>query len=193
MGHINRWLFIISGFTQNAYTANGSERIWRFLRKRRNETTEVRLCEWSEDFKALTHCVVRLGNVHNPPHVCVFGYSWGGASAINFANHLSGAGIHVPSMVLCDPVHRHWHPLGLWRSLSPCIPLPIPGNVKRLWLLRQKEKWPYGHGVKPVDPNYTTIMDEKWVRSEHEWMDDSKEYLDFCERALVYWDADRTP
>lgn len=187
---IREWHVVISGFQQQSGTLNGIARIWLDLVQllATRSTARVELLTWNDDVGNLAETISRVTNTLNSatnrrvePVVNIYGYSWGGMSAVNFARELQRRGINVQNMVLSDAVYRHWYWLGWWRAFAPWRAIWIPGNVVgQVIQFRQKKNWPRGHAIKAVNPGVTKLGSVRWLQAEHCWMDDQPAFRFAC-------------
>ncbi len=182
---IREWHVVISGFTQQSGTLNGCVQIWGELIRLAASRPDARveLLTWNDNVANLAELISRIAPEIEQPIVNIYGYSWGGMTAANFARELRRRSIDVNQMVLSDAVYRHWFNLGQWRALVPSIPIWIPDNVKRVKWFRQKENWPRGHDLRADNPGKTMIEPPVVLQTDHCWMDDHKAFRNACTAA----------
>lgn len=179
------WHVIISGFRQKSGTLNGTVVIWSDLIRlvANRPGARVELITWNADVEDLAERISRLAPVDAMPLVNVYGYSYGGMTAANFARELRRRGVEVNHMVLCDAVYRHWYRLGWWRSFFSWWSIKIPDNVKRVTQFRQRESLPMGHKIKVNHPGRTKLGPIQWLKTDHCWADDSVAFRKACLQA----------
>jgi pimeloyl-ACP methyl ester carboxylesterase len=179
--HIVRWRILISGFLQHLGEPSGmdalfvalDEEVWYGGRTR----TELRC--WNDRWPGLAEFVWR----HRPPNngldVCIFGYSWGGASSMLLARELGRRGIAVRAMVLTDAVYRNWWLP--WRVFCRWPKIVVPPNVREVFWYRQRNDWPCGHRIVAKDPARTTIRPALLVPDRgHSYMDELPQFRKMC-------------
>ena len=178
---IRTWHIVISGFLQHEGLPVGMVQLWRdLLQAHAGPDTCVELREWNADWAALAEFIGRYRG-ERPPRIAIYGYSWGGMSAVLLARQLQRRGIKVQWMVLSDPIYRHWYPLGNWRALWPWSEIVVPTNVGNVESFRQRTSWPRAHRVVAADINKTHIdppWETKWA--DHAHMDDLPEFQTRC-------------
>lgn len=188
---IREWHVVISGFQQKSGTLNGIAQIWLQLVALMACRPEARveLLTWKDDFGNLAETISRIASTTstNPdgikPVINIYGYSWGGMSAVNFARELQDRGLDVNHMVLSDAVYRHWYWLGQWRAFAPWRSIMIPENVRQVTQFRQKRNWPRGHTIKADNPGKTKLGMVRWLNAKHCWMDDQAAFRQACWQA----------
>lgn len=182
---INRWHFVLSGFTQSEARLTGCMKLWRKIHHH-CPNTRAELRKWSDDFAAVAEWIHLCRNGQTPD-VVISGYSFGGFSGTILAKELRNRGLGVRALVLCDPVYRHWYRAGWWRSLMPWSTIEIPDNVQNVYLLRQDNDrfstgrsggWiqPAGHDIVLEDDKKTVLHPEIVLASQHAYMDDAPEF-----------------
>lgn len=182
---LREWHIVISGFMQKSGSLNGMVSLWgdliQLVAGRAN--ARVELLRWDDNFSNLAELISRLAGDGEPPIVNVYGYSWGGMSAANFARELRRRGIAVNHMVLSDAVYRHWYWLGQWRAFVSLFSIRIPENVRQVTQFRQRESLPMGHRVKADNPSKTRVGKINWLPVDHCWMDDALPFRRACHEA----------
>jgi hypothetical protein len=169
-------VYVISGYRQGKQRWNGSINISERLRDEWNGgLNNVTYLTWDSNWKAhaefmwLIQDDKRKGKT-KPPVNIVCGYSYGGGwGARRLMKFCNRRGVDIDHAILCDPVHRG--PLG-WIGSWPIV---IPGNVKRVTLLRQDSDYPRGCRVKTMN-QYTSVV-ERMLNTGHVWCDDHPLYL----------------
>jgi len=157
-------------------------RLWRDLLQHASPGTVVQFCQWNDDVDGLAELIWRdAQDADVAPAVCVYGYSWGGMTAMNFARQLRARGLEVRHMVLSDAVYRHWYWLGNWRAFVRTRPIIVPDNVLRVDWYRQTETILRGHDLWAEDPARTELSDAVYVRHvPHKLMDDCEAFRERC-------------
>lgn len=170
---VQRWLILFSGFLQREDRPSGFLRLFADLnRLHAGPTTRVELRSWRDDAARLAEFVFLLRNGESP-RITLYGYSWGGAAAIEFAGELRRRGLIVEHLVLCDAVYRHRYALGQWRALVPWSRLVVPENVRRVTWFRQRQSLPRGHEVVAADAAATRVDTPHTLLCDHCWCDDA--------------------
>lgn len=182
----------ISGFTQDVSTTHGICTLSEKLIQASHScqvNSRVWLRKWSENWSAIAESI-ELTRRHYEADVIVnvYAYSWGaGWGAMQLAKYLQKPGIHINSMVLCDPVYRHpWFILRWlsllsrdWTNFSPVI--KMPSNVDKVDGYFQVQDRPQGHRVVRARGNTTTKINHfKPLKRSHQYMDDAREFHDLC-------------
>ncbi len=181
MNHIARWHILISGFLQATGEPTGLQRLWLRLGRLRDPSTCVLLQPWDADVANLAELIWLCRPAEKSPAVKIYGYSWGGSTAVRLARQLKKRGIAIRWMVLCDAVHRpRWWPLR-WMALLPWMRIRIPDNVEEVWWCRQYENLPRGHGVVADDPGKTAVAGPLVATNEHSYMDELREFQEAAE------------
>ena len=180
MHPVREWHIVLSGFMQRQGDVNGMVLIWQDLRRIVPPHAVLRLDSWNSNLPDLAELISRLAPEDVPPLVNIYGYSWGGQSAIHLARELRRRGVDVHHMVLCDAVYRHWYPLGWWRAFAPWRSLRVPENVLRVTQFRQKESFPMGHPITAENPGRTKLDPIAWLKVDHCWMDDAPAFRRAC-------------
>lgn len=176
---VAEWHIVLSGFLQRNGDVNGVVQIWDELRRATPCDAVVQLHKWNTDLRDLAEVIDRL-KPDEGPRINLYGYSWGGQSAVLLARHLHRRGIKVDHLVLSDAVYRHWYPLGWWRAFAPWYAIRVPENVRRVIHFRQKQSRPKGHALVADNPGLTTMDPVHWLRRDHCWMDDAPEFRRAC-------------
>lgn len=187
---IHNWHIVISGFLQNEGKPTGMVQLWRELHKEHaGPDTCVALRTWRDDMNALAEMIWRLRQKDEPTHllsfqpwVYIYGYSWGGTTAVHLARQLQRRGIPVRAMVLSDAVYRHRYFAGNWRALVPGSEIIIPKNVQEvIWFVQRQPLFrcrrpfinPRGHKLVCENPQVTKKHRSQRVRMvDHAYMDD---------------------
>jgi len=182
---MREWHVVISGFQQRSGTLNGTVRVWGDLREivAGRPDACVELLTWDDDNADLAERISRLAPLDEMPLINVYGYSWGGMSAANFARQLRRRGLAVNHIVLCDAVYRHWYWAGQWRAFVSAWAIRIPDNVHQVTQFRQKESLPMGHAIKADNPGLTEVGPINWLTTDHCWMDDHPAFRKACREA----------
>lgn len=179
---IRTWHVVISGWLQNEGQPTGMVRLWRDLHARftaRRVRVELRV--WNDRWDALAEFIWRLRSQapvwpFAKPRIVIYGYSWGGYSAVVLARLLQRRGLPVEHLVLSDAVYRHWYLLGQWRALLPGSRIVVPSNVKEVTWFRQGSGAFKGHDVVAVDARKTKIHPAKLAKVHHRYMDDLRAF-----------------
>lgn len=174
------WHIVISGFLQHDGQPHGCVALWNRLRTLSDcSTQQVERMAWNDDVAALAEFIHRLRpdlaghDRQRAPLVNLYGYSWGGMTAVKLARALQRHGIEVPTLVLSDAVYRHWYWLGNWRAFVPWRKIVVPSNVKRVVWFVQRENWPRGHRLVAANPRTTKIEPPIGLGLRHTDMDDA--------------------
>lgn len=179
---MREWHVIISGFQQKSGTLNGTVQIWDDLMKvaSGHDCARVELLRWDDNIANLAELISRLCPADSMPLINIYGYSWGGMTAANFARELRRRGIPVNHIVLCDAVYRHWYWLGQWRAFVSAWSIRIPENVHKVTQFRQRKSLPMGHAIKADNPGKTKVGPIHWLNADHCWMDDQYAFRKAC-------------
>lgn len=196
---INRWHVVISGFLQNEGDPTGMVMIWRKLRALASEHSCVELRSWNDNFANLAELIYRFKPAQGHPTINVYAYSWGGMSAMHFAEELAKRdNMGIENMVLSDPVYRHRYWLGQWRAMMPWSEIVVPQNVKAVWWYKQTNPrfdfrtgsiipkiQPQGHKLICLSPSTRVNGDRKSCRpilltNDHNHMDDAQKFRLKC-------------
>jgi len=184
---IREWHIVISGFQQKSGNVNGTTKIWLDLIALTEGKPDVRveLLTWKDDVKNMAELIKKVSPELEPPIVCIYGYSWGGQTAMNFASALRERSIPVKHMVLSDAVYRAARFLFLfwifqWRAFSKYVFLRVPTTVREVTWFRQHENFPRGHDLKADNPGLTNIHDAIELTTSHAWMDDHIDFRKAC-------------
>jgi len=113
-----RWIIVYGGFTQNLATQGAAGDLWvELYYKHAGPDCAVLYFPWHYSTAALANLV----EAHCRPsdRVEVFGYSYGGQTAIELTWRLHRRGIPVYALELGDPVYRSKWFVMRWRSLIP--------------------------------------------------------------------------
>lgn len=183
---IRHWRICIGGFLQTEGKPTGLSALWHQLHcGLSGPQTVVALKSWRNRWSDTAEWVYRMRNGLTPD-IRIVGYSWGGWSAVLLARELQRRGLPVHSMVLCDPVYRHWYKLGQWRALWPWSTIEIPPNVGNVYWCRQQNPrfqpgrpggWfqPAGHDVR-AESFRTKVHKPLVLDCEHVYCDDHPEF-----------------
>lgn len=183
---ITRWIVVIGGFLQNRGKPTGIVRLWSDLHCHRDEHTELLLLNWSDDPREYAGLIWALAQEHDRPvTVLVFGFSWGGQTAINLCRELQRRGLQVRHLVLSDAVYRHWWLPRRWTSLLRWVLLTVPANVRHVTWFRQRFTVPRGHEVVAEDPKRTLVERARVLQLDHVYMDDAREFHLACHDAVA--------
>lgn len=190
---VHEWHIVFGGFQQdqNGSRQNGTLTLWGKLHNEMaGPNSVVEWHPWSANVDALAEKILEFKN-GVPPTICVYGYSWGGTTAMRFARALRRRGLRIRCMVLADAVYRHWYALGQWRALVPWSYLSVPDNVDRVdWCYQRGprfclSRWrteggsfvePAGHLVRAEDPEQTTVFEGVELKYDHSHMDNAHEW-----------------
>lgn len=181
---IERWLILISGFTQSRARPCGIESLWLGLRRIASPATSVQIHSWNNDFDALARFIARCSAPM--PRIDVAGYSWGGNAAVELAGHLDRQQVPVNQLLLCDAVRRtplmpRWAPLSVL-SMTRLLTLTVPANVASCTYFTQRRNRPAGHRVIAASRR-TRITYGGELRRRHEDMDEAPEFAAACAAA----------
>ena len=182
MPTIAEWHIVLSGFLQRAGDVNGVVLIWNELRRLVHGRPDAvaQLHSWNANLVDLAELIARTRPSEEMPRVHIYGYSWGGQSAVNLARELGRRGVPVDRLVLSDAVYRHWYKLGWWRAFVPWLKIRVPDTVRRVTHFRQQQSLPMGHIVQAENPGLTTVDPVVLLRVDHKWMDDAAEFRCAC-------------
>ena len=177
---VSEWHILLSGFMQRASDVNGVVLIWDELRYIVPDHAVVKLHGWDCNLADIAELIKRTSPAGPKPLVNIYGYSWGGYSAVLLSRELQRRGVPVQRLVLCDAVYRHWYCLGWWRAFAPWARIMVPDNVRRVTHFRQTQSRPKGHPVKAVNPGRTKMDPAVLLPIDHMWMDDAAEFRAAC-------------
>lgn len=180
MTPVKEWHVVLSGFMQRQGDINGMVLIWQDLRRVVPSHAVLQLHSWNCNLPDLAELIARLAPDDARPRVNIYGYSWGGQSAIHLARQLNRRGLFVDHMVLSDAVYRHWYPLGWWRAFLPWLAIRVPDNVRRVTHFRQQRSSPCGHRLIAENTGKTVLDPVVFLPVEHCWMDDQPEFRAAC-------------
>jgi pimeloyl-ACP methyl ester carboxylesterase len=182
-GPIFSWHFVISGFTQREGESNGWGQLWRKLNYLSNDGCCVEFKTWRQRWSDVADLVEQWRPQNRDPVVKIYGYSFGGMSAVILASELKRRGIGVRHLLLADAVYRCWTVLGWWRSMVPFSRIVVPENVEQVDWFRQKHSrfalfrdgapaldrfaMPAGNDVVAENPRFTKIAEAKRLDCEH--------------------------
>jgi pimeloyl-ACP methyl ester carboxylesterase len=186
---IREWHFVISGFTQREGASNGWSKLWRKLNKLSTDICCVECKTWKQPWSDVAELVEEWRANDRDPVVNIYGYSFGGCSAVLLARELKRRDLSVTHMLLADPVFRWWNILGAWRSMMPFSRIVVPENVRQVTWFRQRnprfaftrdgapcglERFaqPAGHDVIAADPTKTLVGTPQILACEHVYVDD---------------------
>lgn len=181
---VYEWHIIQSGFLQREDRPTGSVLLWRdFQDKYASSGVSIELRRWNEDMAALAEFIRLFRPPGSRPTICTYSYSYGGGWGLpRLARELGTRELEIDHAVMCDPVYRHWYPMGAWRAFVPSIPIWIPESVRRVTWFRQYEDWPRGHDLEAENPDRTKIDPPVILRAGHVFIDDSDDYRNECHR-----------
>ncbi len=182
-------IFPISGFTETEMDACGQDKIQRRLDQKFHHDQDVEVYDlrpWKADMAGLAELARRDGITH----AIVLGYSHGaGYGSPHLCRELAARKIHVPLVLLCDPVYRpQWLPrwtiaqILSFRALIPrSATISFPGTVGRIRGVRQANNVPQGHRIRigkgePFDVWLLTRPDVT-----HADIDDSEEWAELVD------------
>lgn len=174
------WDVIIGGFTQNRGEINGSDHLWRLLRRYQGPSRECVQYDWHDDMALLADRIKRHSDPKAPPIIRVCAFSWGGGYAFpRLASELAAHGIEVTSAVLCDPVARTWW-LPTWLpanllSLTSALTIRLE-NVRRVYWFRQDRTRPRGHDVDLATGRGYQLNGPVWLDAPHVGLDSHPAY-----------------
>ncbi len=177
---VPEWHIVLSGFMQHAGDVNGTVVIWDEMRFLVPDAAVVAHHGWNANLADVAELIKKLSPDATKPRVNIYGYSWGGWSAVLLAYQLRRRGINVVHMVLCDAVYRHWYHLGWWRAFASWVRILVPDNVRRVTHFRQTQSSPKGHVVKAANPGRTQMDPVTWLSVDHMWMDRTPEFRLAC-------------
>lgn len=190
---VHEWHIVFGGFLQDTTgsRSNGTLVLWGKLH---NEMAAPDSCvewhPWSANVDALAEKIYEFHNGF-PPTICVYGYSWGGTTAMRFARSLRRRGLRIRSMILSDAVYRHWYAVGQWRALIPGSKLLVPDNVDRVdWFYQRGSRFslarsrteggswlePAGHVVVAENPASTQVFEGIELSYDHSHMDNAHQW-----------------
>ena len=175
---IRDWHIVIGGFLQHMGRPHGMIRLWREIRDLSNEYTEVMLLSWNDNMSHIAEFVWRACEETDGARdakVRIYGYSWGGSSAVRLARELAARGLGVDWLVLSDPVYRHWYKVGRWRAFWPWRRIYIPHNVRNVAWYRQQTNWPRSHALV-WNSQSTHMSGPITLKVTHQYMDDALAY-----------------
>lgn len=175
---------VIGGFTQTEETNNGCIELCEKLRSNLDEYSQlsvrVRFHEWNSNWYSSARYahLLRLRYPRPEPFgIVAFAYSWGcGNGLVKYAKALKRFNLRIETVVLCDPIYRHWYPWGNWRALVGGYWITLPPNVLSYYGFYQRVSRP--HGVKPRGDAVCLGWEE--INYEHVECDDSPEWHDKC-------------
>ncbi|HEX5442542.1 MAG TPA: hypothetical protein VFW87_01880 [Pirellulales bacterium] len=184
---VDRWYFVISGFTQTLSTPSGCQQLWHCLdRERHHARAKAMLWPWNADWRGVAELVWRFRPFDRRPRVYTFAYSWGGGHGMpRFADELARRGIDIDHAVLCDAVYRA--PLRALDFLSltnwPRPRIVVPRNVRQVdWFFQRADHWynPRGHEPVAAAGAQTVIHPGQELFAAHHYMDDQPEWWQKC-------------
>lgn len=182
---IIKWIVLFSGFGQDNGQKSGTIAIWRRLYNlHAGPQCCVEVHPWNTSVRALAH-KIRNNKNGELPSIIVGGYSFGGMTAVNFANQLRLCGLSVKHMILSDPVYRHSYYAGWWRSMVPWSEIRVPPNVHTVKVFAQANSryWPpnrAGGWFQPAGHAVVGSLGEEYMPTvlehDHSNMDDATQY-----------------
>lgn len=182
---IERWVILISGFTQNIGRPTGFDKLWAKLRRAvKPEVVLTPPLVWNTDWKRWANFICRTSI--DQPEIVVIGYSWGvGYGAVKLANELKkrGDNYQISHSVFCDPVYHSW--MRPWRAFfnSSKIVLPRNINCEGLVWFRQHEGKPMGADL--VSENFQSVPAPIILHCRHEYADDSATFHALAVKKVV--------
>ncbi len=179
---IKTWHLLFRGFRQQEGDLSGMQHLWRKLLGQHGGPNTVVDCRaWWEDVDEIASNIFAHAN-SEPPTICLYGYSWGGFTAVKLARELLRRGLPVRYMVLSDAVYRHWYKLGQWRAFAPWSEIAVSDNVVEVYQFRQTCNRPRGHRLVADNPKATLIhAPVTIVHIPHENMDDLSMFHNLAE------------
>lgn len=160
------WHIVGPGFMQAKGDVTGTLQLFGKLQEEfNNRISRVELIPWNTDWKNQAELIFRLLPKDGKVYITEAAYSYGaGWGMIQLNRHLAARGIPVAAMCFADPVYRHPHLWGKWRTLlnhprlgwlSRVLPQPeivVPKNVnsERVVYWRQHNSWPAGHKLVSI-------------------------------------------
>jgi len=185
MATINTWHICIQGFLQKSSGNNGIARLSFRLIEMLSPHPEhrVELLTFDSDCDNMAETIFRYSYLNGVvPTINIYGYSWGGMATARLCQLFRERGLPVNSVVLADPVYRHWYWLGQWRAFIPWIPIKIVNVKNPVWWSRQFENYPRAHNVIAGDGS-TKVLEPVVLTATHANMDDQGAFLRQCEDA----------
>lgn len=175
---------VIGGFGQDEEFDNGCTELCEKLRSNLDAYSQlsvrVRFNEWDSRWRRVARRAHLLRLRYPKPErfgIVAFCYSWGcGNGLVQYAKALQRFGLRIDCAVLCDPIYRHWYPLGDWRAMIGGYSITLPPNVLSYYGFFQRVSRPMG--VKPHGP--ATCLGWDQIGYEHIECDDSPEWHDKC-------------
>lgn len=185
---IQRWIFLISGFTENRAHPCGIESLWMTVRDYASAVTSVQLHSWNDPLGEMAPFVKRCSIPD--PRILIIGYSWGGDAAVDFCSDLKNVGLGVDQLVLGDAVFRsNWagkrFNKARLRSLLPFAKLRIPANVRKVTWCYQRNNKPAGHEPIVLDPGRTKLHSGVDARCVHGEIDECDIFRGMVLRAVA--------
>lgn len=190
MLEMREWHIVISGFAQRRGTLNGMVTIWKDLIDivQSKPSARVELLLWNDNIADMAELIKRTSPDLEMPIVNIYGYSWGGQTAVNLAKELRRRSIKVNHLTLSDPVYRasrflmfFW--LLQWRSFWDSFKINVPDNVIRATAFYQRSNYPRGHFLQANNPGLTEIDEPVILNTDHCWMDNQDEFRKACRQA----------
>lgn len=187
---MREWHIVISGFQQRRGTLNGMVKIWNDLIDivSHKPRARVELLLWGDDVSDMAEQIKQLSPELEMPIVNIYGYSWGGQSAVNLCRELRKRSIKVNRLILSDPVYRaarflmfFW--IFQWRAYWDAVTISIPDTVLRATAFYQRSNYPRGHLLVADNPGLTVIDEPIILSTDHCWMDRQDEFRDACRQA----------
>lgn len=173
---IEKWVILISGFTQNIGRPTGFDKLWLKLRQVvRPEVVLTPPLEWNTKWPRVVDFICRTSVER--PELIVIAYSWGaGYGAIKLAKEFKkrGDNYQIGHSVLCDPIYYSW--LRPWRALMANQKIILPRNIncRGLTWLRQREGKPMGADL--ISENGQHVPPAVILHCRHEYADDSSTF-----------------
>ena len=169
-------------------------------RKYAGPDCKVDYLAWNGDSNSLAENIYRHAESNGglgSTDVAAVAYSWGCYTAVILCEQLRRRGIDVCTLVLCDPVYRHFYSLGQWRAMVGSSKIRVPNNVANVWWVRQQnprfsfKRWrngglfasPAGHDVV-CENELTTVQGPFDLDCEHLYIDNDPMFRMYAEDAI---------
>jgi hypothetical protein len=132
---------------------------------------------WHTPIQSLSRQIIRMGT----SKAMLVGFSLGaGRSVIDLCRALNGV-VTITHAVLCDPVPAQ--ATILLSFIGGAYAIKLPGNIGKIWTMRQDAKRPFGAALKSTSKN-TVIVTEKVMHDvPHRSMDDIQLFHDMVAEA----------
>lgn len=184
---VYQWHVVISGYTQNYGSLNGSETLWGDIDDAlcsKGPGVRVLYFPWNAPWREIAEMIKR--NSVPSTEVFIYAYSWGaGYGFVTLAQQLEDWGVSVRHAVLCDPVWRRpgipaffqW--VGTIASYFGRETIAVPTNVLEVSWCYQRNSKPDGDrpvaakgsrtrinaGFKLRNAVHTTADESQWFQS----------------------------